>query len=157
MTDQTESPTTHRTIQTKSGIVTIPREQKGVPLKEYFRNAELPADVDRAVVYATANGPVLSRPDPVPWNEAHAEKARYFAGQIKSLIDEKGYYSKSLSMYAGRLADETGYARDEMKAVIVKSFTQEHGKDPFIYLQDQRQAQGLPVSDPQGPDYSPEQ
>ena len=77
--------------------------------------------------------------------------------QIKSLIDEKGYYSKSLSMYAGRLADETGYARDEMKAVIVKSFTHEHGKDPFIYLQDQRQAQGLPVRDPQGPDYSPEQ
>ena len=151
-----ESPETHRMVHTRQGVVAIPREQKGVPLMEYFQNADMPADLERAMVFATENGPVLAKPDPVPWNELHVEKAREYADQIKTMIDDKGYYSRTLSVYAGRLADETGLSRDEMKAVIVKAFEGEHGKDPFTYLRDRRQEMGLPVRERGGPNHEPE-
>lgn len=150
MSDQQHDPKTHRMIQTREGVVAVPREQQGVPLTEYFRNADFPADLDRAVVFATAGGPVLSKPDPVAWSQEHAQKADHYATNIKSLIDEKGYYSRTLGVYAGRLAEETGHSRDEMKAVIVDAFQREHGKDPFNYLKDRRQEQGLPVSEGNG-------
>ncbi len=60
-------------------------------------------------------------------------------------------------MFASRLADETGHSRDEMKAVIVKAFESENGKDPFTYLQDRRQERGLPVREHRRPDHGPEQ
>ncbi len=157
MPNDIPNPDTHRNLQTREGVVAIPREQKGVPLREYFKNAELPNDLERAVVYATPSGPVVARPDPVPWNEQHNEKAQNYADQIKSLIDEKGYYSRTLDIYAKRLADDTGHDRDEMRAVIVKSFEQGYGRDPFTYLQDRRQEAGLPVRDAPSQDYGPEQ
>ena len=152
----TESPETHRLLHTRGGVVAIPRAQQGVPLTEYFQNADLPEDIGRAVVYQTAKGPVLGKADPVRWNEKHAEKARTYASEIKTLIDEKGYYAKTLGMFAGRLADETALDREEMKAVIVKAFEADHGKDPFSYLQDRRQERGLPARDPGKPVCEPE-
>lgn len=157
MSNDIPDPKTHRNIQTREGVVAIPREEKGVPLKAYFKNADLPEDLDRAMVYTTPGGPVLARPDPVAWGEEHNEKARHYADQIKAMIDEKGYYSRTLSMYARRLADETGHDRDEMKAVIVKAFEQDYGRDPFSYLQDRRQEAGLPVRDAPSQDFEPEQ
>ncbi|MEM1137711.1 MAG: hypothetical protein AAGI07_17870, partial [Bacteroidota bacterium] len=62
-------------------------------------------------------------------------------------IDERGYYSKKLNIFADRLAEATGHPRDEMKAVISKSFETTQGKDPYTYLSDLRQSQGKPVRD----------
>ena len=157
MSDSQDNPSTHRMLHTRGGVVSIPRTQKGVPAAEYFQNADLPGDLDRAVVYVTEKGPVLGKPDPVAWNERHTEKARDYARQVKTMIDDRGYYSRTMSMFAGRLADETGHSRDEMKAVIVKEFEAENGKDPFTYLQDRRQERGLPVRNGAGQDYAPEQ
>ena len=157
MTEQTINPETHRSIQTRNGVVSIPREQKGVPLTEYFRNAALPHDLEDAVVYATQEGPVLARPDPVPWNETHTERAAQYAEQIKDLIDEKGYYARSLNAFAGRLSDDTGISRDEMKAVIAQTFERAYGQDPFTYLQERRMQAGLPVRDQAERHYGPDQ
>lgn len=151
MTDDQKDPTTHRLIQTRDGVAAVPREQKGVPLTEYFRNADLPEDLNRSVVFATTDGPVLARPDPVAWNQEHAIKADEFAQRLKAQIDEKGYYARTLGLYAGRLADETGQQLEQMKAVIVDSFQRENGKDPFTYLKDLRQEQGLPTGKEQDP------
>ena len=157
MSDARENPETHRLLHTRQGIVSVPREQKGVPLTEYFQNADLPADLERTVVYATDKGPVVAKPDPVPWNETHLEKARDYAARIKTMIDEKGYYSRTLSMFAGRLADQTGQPHDQMKAVIVKAFEDQQGRDPFTYLQNQRQEKGLPARERGGPEHFPGQ
>ena len=152
MSIENYDPTTHRMIQTRSGVVAVPREQKGVPFTEYFRNTDLPADLDRTLVYATPEGPVLARPDPVGWTPAHGEKAAEYAARIKEQVDDKGYYKKTLGMYADRLADETGHPSEEMKAVIVEAFQREHGKDPFTYLQDRRRDQGLPLREAEQPE-----
>ena len=157
MSNANENPETHRLLHTREGVVSIPREQKGVPLNEYFKNADLPSDLERAVVYVTKKGPVVAKPDPVPWNETHVEKVREYAARIRSIIKDKGYYSRTLNMYASRLADQTGQPRDQMKAVIVKAFEDQHGKDPFTYLQDQRQEKGLPARERGGPEPFPGQ
>lgn len=140
-------PSTHRLIQTRDGVETIPKSQPGVPVSEYFRNAELPHDLARMVVFSTANGPILGKPDPVAWSAEHTEQAKDYAGRLKTLIDEKGYYRRTLGLYADRLAEQTGHPREEVKAAIAGAFEQENGKDPFSYLQDARRAQGLPVRD----------
>ena len=147
MVNEKIDPKTHRMIHTRDGVATVPRAQQGVPVKEYFRNAELPNDLETAVVYVTENGPVLARPDPVEWNQEHSEQAKDYAWRIKAQIDEVGYYKRSLHFYAARLAEETGHPKDEMKAVIADAFVRENGKDPFTYLQEVRQAKGLPVRD----------
>ncbi len=90
MSSSSDDPKTHRMLHTRDGVVSIPRTQKGVPLNEYFQNADLPADLNRTVVFATQKGPVVAKPDPVPWNEQHTEKARDYAAQIKSMIEDKG-------------------------------------------------------------------
>ena len=141
-------PTKVRMIQTRSGVVDIPREQSGTPLKEYFLNTELPTDLDRAVVLMSENGPVLAKADPVPWNEQHEKMATHYAEKIMGQIEERGYYSKTLDRFAGRLSDASGYAKDEMKAIIISKFEERYGRDPFSFLQDQREAQGLPTREP---------
>ena len=154
MTDPT--PETHRMLHTRDGVVGIPRDQKGTPVADYFANADLPDDMARAVVYDTPKGPVVGKADPVPWNEQHTAKAREYAGQIKEQIEEKGYYAKTMNVFAGRLAEQTGRSPDEVKAVIVQAFEHEHGKDPFTYLQDQRQNKGLPTREARQPGYEPD-
>lgn len=149
MADKEIDPTTHRMIQTREGVEAVPRTQTGVPLKEYFQNAELPADLDRAMVYVTAKGPVVARPDPEGWTQEHGERARHYAGRLREMIDEKGYYARTMDVYAGRLSDETGHPRDQMKAVIAEAFQRDHGQDPYSYLQKHRRAHGLPVRDDQ--------
>ena len=156
MSDANIDPTTHRIIQTMDGTVSIPRKQNGVPLTEYFRNTDLPNDLERSIVYATPKGPVLSTPDPVPWNEKHNVKARDYATRIKTLIDEKGYYSKTLNMYAEKLASETGVSITDTKAVISQAFEKEYQSAPFNYLQQQRENQGLPVKDVPTPSHGQE-
>ena len=76
-------PKTHRMIQTRDGVAEVPRTQEGVPLKEYFQNTELPADLERAVVYVTPKGPALAKPDPVPWTEAHDRTAEGLCRQAE--------------------------------------------------------------------------
>ena len=75
-------------------------------------NVEMPEDLERAVVYATPSGPALAKPDPKPWSNEHAKQADEHASKLKEQIDERGYYAKTLDVYAGRLADETGYNRN---------------------------------------------
>ncbi|WP_238365452.1 hypothetical protein [Mesobacterium pallidum] len=138
-------PNTHRHIQTRDGVASIPRSQQGVMLKDYFRNTELPQDLDRAMVYVTEKGPVIATPDPESWSEKHDQMARDYADKLKLQIDDKGYYSKTLNLFAERLSEATGHSRDEMKAVIAKSFETRHSTDPYTYLSEQRLAQGKPV------------
>ncbi|SFO40855.1 hypothetical protein SAMN04488056_105254 [Cohaesibacter marisflavi] len=140
-----DDPRETRLIHTRDGVARIPRSQQGTPLRDYFQNTELPENLEQAHVFHSANGPVLATPDPVPWQEMHDKKVQDYADRIKNQIDEKGYYSKTLSQYADRLADQTGYPKDEMKAMIVAKFDETYSHDPFDYLQQVRADQGLPV------------
>lgn len=142
-----DDPNKVRLMHTRDGIARIPREQKGVPFKEYFRNTELPKDLEKAVIYATEHGPVLGRADPVPFGPEHDQKAQAFAEKLKAQIDDHGFYSGSLKRFAHSLSDETGRARDEMKALIATKFETNYGKEPYAYLQDERARKGLPVSE----------
>lgn len=139
------NPTTHRMIQGRDMTYVIPRSREGVPLTEFFGNAQLPDDLHRAMVHKTENGFVLAPRDPVAWNQDHDAKAAEYASALKSQIEEKGYYRKTMALYAERLSKETGQPLDEMKAVISRNFQAETGKAPYSYLQEQRQAQGLPT------------
>ena len=146
-----DGPEDFRMIQTRDGVARVPRAQEGVPLREYFQNTELPEDLDRTMVYASAGGPVLAAPDPVPWSAQHDREAQEYADRLKTQIDEKGYYKRSLESFPGRLSDETGYPKTEMQAVIVSKFDGTYQQDPFDYLQKVRAEQGLPVNE-QKPD-----
>gem|GEM_PF-3116115 len=145
MADTSNDPRHQRFFQTRDGVTAIPRDQQGVKLAEYFKNAELPEQLDQAVVYATSKGPVVATPDPEEWSARHDEMAQGYADRLKTQIDERGYYAKSLGQFAGRLAETTGRSQDEMKALISQRFTQTHGKDPYAYLNDLRVSQGKPV------------
>ena len=151
-----DGPEEFRMIQTRGGVARVPRTQEGVPIREYFQNTELPDDLERTVVYASAGGPVLATPDPIPWSERHDREAQDYAERLKTQIDERGYYKRSLESFAGRLSDETGYPKDEMKAVIVSKFDGTYQQDPFDYLHQTRTQQGLPVRD-QNPEMSQQQ
>ncbi|TLP43454.1 hypothetical protein FDK21_18050 [Cohaesibacter sp. CAU 1516] len=140
-----DDPRETRLIPTRDGVARVPRSQQGTPLKDYFQNAELPDNLEQAQVFQSANGPVVATPDPVPWQEVHDKEAQGYADKIKNQIDEKGYYSKTLSAYADRLSDQTGYPKDEMKAMIASKFNEAFEKDPFDYLQQVRAEQGLPT------------
>jgi len=139
------NPNTHRMIQGRDMTYVIPRSREGVPLTEFFGNAHMPDDLHKAMVHKTENGYVLAPRDPVAWNQGHDAKASEYASALKSQIEEKGYYRKTMTLYAERLSKETGQPVDEMKAVISRNFQAETGKDPYTYLQEQRQAQGLPT------------
>lgn len=142
-------PSTHRILQTRNGTVAIPRKQEGVPLAEYFSNAELPApdDMARARVFETSKGLMLVKAEPEGWTQAQDEKAKGYAAQIREQIDTKGYYSKTLAMHAKRMAEETGLPPEETKAVIVREFENLTGRDPYNFLNDLRAEQGLPAKD----------
>jgi len=117
-----DGPKDFRMIQTRDGVARVPRSQEGVALRDYFQNTELPKELERAQVFVSASGPVLAQPDPIPWSEQHDKAAIDYAHRIKAQIDEKGYYKRTLYTFASKLADETGYPRDEMQAVIVSKF-----------------------------------
>lgn len=150
-------PKTHRLLHTRDGVESIPREQQGLPLREYLLNQELPKDLENAQVFVTAKGPVAAAPDPVPWAETHTKMADKFVETLKEQIDEKGYYARTLDQFAGRLSQATAYPKDEMKALLVKEFEQTYGKEPYDYLQEARIEQGLPVREAQETDQSFEQ
>lgn len=145
------NPSSHRMIEGRDQTFVIPRDQQGQPFKEYFQNARMPADLENALVFRTEKGPVLASPDPVAWGQAHDQKAQYFADQVKTQIDEHGYYSKRLNSFAKSLSDETGHKAEETRAMIVKQFELKHGVDPYRYLANVREHQGLPVRDQQRP------
>lgn len=139
------NPTTHRMIQTLDGTIAISREQKGIPLKEYFENIELPNNLENAVVHTTEKGLVLTPPDQIPWNEHHNEKVEQNIVRIKKTIDERGYYSKLLDSVVNNLHKETGVSVEEVKAIVSQAFEQKYEISPFNYLQQQRELQGLPT------------
>ncbi|MGJ8628273.1 MAG: hypothetical protein ACSHXB_15035 [Sulfitobacter sp.] len=151
-----DDPKTHRMIQTRNGVERVPRTQEGVAIRDYFQNTDLPKDLERAQVFISGTGPVLALPDPVAWSAEHDKVAQGYADKLKTQIDEKGYYKRSLETFAGRLADETGYPRDEMQAMIVSKFDGTYQQDPFDYLQGVRAAKGLPIRG-NDPDLSAEQ
>lgn len=154
-----DDPKKTRMVQTRDGVARIPRAQQGVPLQDYFQNSEMPKDLERAQVFVSASGPVLANPDPVPWTENHEKQAEGYADKLKTQIDEKGYYSRSLTNFSERLSDETGYPKDEMKAMIVSKFDAANQQDPFDYLQQVRAEQGLPTREretEQSRDHDPE-
>jgi hypothetical protein len=138
-------PTTHRLVRTRDGVARIPRAERGVPIAEYFQNVELPNDISRMAVFNTPNGPALATPDPMPWTQEHTKQVNDYADRLKAQIDERGYYARSLENFAERLSGSTGYAQEEMKAAIVARFEEVNGADPYAYLNERRQAQGLPV------------
>lgn len=140
-----DDPKEFRMIQTRDGVARVPRAQEGVSLRDYFQNTELPDDLERAVVFASAGGPVLATPDPVPWSEQQDRAAQDYADRLKTQIDEKGYYKRSLESFAGRLSETTGYPKEEMQAMIVSKFDGAYQQDPFDYLQQVRAEKGLPV------------
>lgn len=94
-----DDPEQYRMIQTRDGVARVPRAQEGVPIREYFQNTELPEDIERTVVFASAAGPVLAAPDPIPWSEQHDSEAQDYADRLKAQIDEKGYYKRSLESF----------------------------------------------------------
>ncbi|MGB0659560.1 MAG: hypothetical protein ACPGNV_05210 [Mangrovicoccus sp.] len=152
-----DDPNKVRLLHAREGIARIPRDQKGVPFKEYFHNTELPRDLEKAVVYATEHGPVLGTADPVPFGPEHDKKAQAFAEKLKTQIDDHGFYSGSLKRFAHSLSVETGRARDEMKALIASKFETSYGKEPYAYLQEERARKGLPVTDRgQSQDFRPD-
>ncbi len=142
---QETNPTTHRTIEGPDYSINVPRNQAGVPLVEFFGNAPLPDDLKNAVVYKTDQGHVLAPRDPVALSQEHDAKAAEYATTLRAQIDEKGYYAKTMTLYAEQLSQKTGQPVQDMKAVISRNFQAETGKDPYAYLQEQRQARGLPV------------
>lgn len=152
-----QDPKTHRLLHTRSGVQSIPREQKGVPLREYLQNQELPKDLETAQIFVTETGPVAAAPDPVPWDETHTKIATGFVQTLKEQIDEKGYYANSLENFARRLSEATAYPREQMKALLIKEFEATYGKEPYDHLQDTRIAKGLPVREAQEQDQSFEQ
>lgn len=145
MSDIKNNPTTHRMVQTLDGTIAISREQKGIPLREYFENIELPDNLENAVVHTTEKGLVLTPSDLSPWNEHHNEKVKQNIVRIKRTIDERGYYSKLLDSVANNLNKETGVPVDEVKALVSYAFEAKYGISPFNYLQEQREIQGLPT------------
>lgn len=138
-------PKTHRTVLTKAGVESIPRSQVGVPFSEYFQNVRLPQDPRHAVVFVTENGPVLDHPDPVPWSEEHDRKQTATVARIKDAIETQGRYKPVLDGASSDLARETGLRVNEVRDRIIGEFTATHGKDVRSYLEDQREAQGLPT------------
>jgi hypothetical protein len=140
-----DDPKETRLVQTRDGVARIPRSQRGVPIRDFFQNTELPNELERAHVFQSPAGPVVATPDPVPWQDIHDREATEYAEKLKTQIDDKGYYSKSLTHYAERLSEETGYPKDEMKAMIVSKFDEAYQQEPFEYLQQVRADQGLPV------------
>lgn len=145
------NPSTHRLIEGRMDTFVIPRDRQGQPLDEFFMNATLPADLRTAVVFQTDKGPVLAPRDPVEWDQTHDQKVQRYADQVKTQIDEHGYYSKRLDGFAKILADETGHRTAETRAMIVKQFEMKHGVDPYRYLSNVREQKGLPVRDQQRP------
>lgn len=140
-----DDPKQTRMIQTRNGIARIPRNEEGISMREYFQNTELPENLERARVFSSASGPILAAPDPVAWTEMQDKQVHEYSNKLKAQIDEKGYYAKSLDVFAGKLSADTGYTKEEMKAQIVARFEADHDRDPFDYLQSVREAQGLPV------------
>lgn len=138
---------THRVFNTRKGNVAVSREQKGIPLAEFFQNNELPKDIHRAVIYQTDKGPVIAKPDIVQWNEQHNKRTEKYADSIKTLIDTKGYYSRPLNNFADKLAEETGKTQQEVKGYITQVFKTRHGSSPQSYLERLRLEKGLPVRD----------
>ncbi len=156
-TQSAPNPETHRVIEGRDGTFVIPRDQAGQPLVEFFKNAQLPPDLNKAVVYQTDRGPVLAPPDPVKWDQLHTQKAAHYADKVKTQIDERGYYSRQLDTYANSLAKETGRQPQEVRAVISQQFEAKHGKSPYAYLTNMRQEQGLPLRNAQRQAQSQEQ
>ncbi|MGJ8629398.1 MAG: hypothetical protein ACSHXB_20795 [Sulfitobacter sp.] len=134
-------------IQTRDGVARVPRSQKGVALRDYFANTEMPKDLNQAQVFTSELGPVVAAPDPVDWSEQNDKLVAHYSGRLKAQMDEKGYYKHTLNAFAGRVSQQTGYPRDEMKALIVSNFTSENGKDVFAYNREARIALDLPVGD----------
>lgn len=152
-------PTTHRLVRTRDGVARIPRAERGVPIAEYFQNVELPSDLSRMAVFNTPSGPALATPDPMPWTQEHTKQVNDYADRLKAQIDERGYYARSLENFAERLSTATAYAQSEIQLMIIERFKEVHGKEPRSYLQERRQAQGLPVRDQASrtPDHAYEQ
>lgn len=155
-------PKTHRTLLTKSGVATIPRDQQGVKFEDYFANAKLPDDPRHKVVYATEAGPILGDPEPVPWSEEHDRRQTEAVAKVKQAIETDGRYAPTLRAQAGGLARETGLPQTEVTNRIIGEFTSTYGKDPHTVLEDQRISQGLPTRRAQqgfeqsGPSHEPE-
>lgn len=142
-------PKETRMVQTRNGVAQVPRAQTGIPIRDYLQNAELPKNLERAVIFETASGPVALEADPIPWTHKHDEKVGYYAETLKEQIEDKGFYAKSLDRFANRLSSETGYPTEEMKATISSKFTELYGNDPFQHLQNVRAERGLPVRERQ--------
>lgn len=146
-----------RIVNTRDGMERIPRKE-GVPFKDYFRNAEWPRDPSRAVVHATPSGPVLAKPDPVPWNAAHDEAAQDYAKRLKWVIDKRGYYGKTLQRYTSELRDMTTEAEDQVRTRIVAAFVDIAGMEPKAYREQRDAERGRMRGAEQGrgPDFGPE-
>lgn len=104
-----------------------------------------------------AKGPVVVSPDPIVLNDMYHKKAHGHAVTVKTLIDTKGYYSKTLNASAGRLASETGHTNEEIKTLITSIFETEYSVSPYEHLQNQRKQQNLPIRESNSQKHSQEQ
>ena len=162
MSEHNRDPKTERLFQTRKGSIAISREQRGVPLKEFFQNAELPRDLSRAVVYATQKGPVLADADPKPWSAEQKEMAARHAKDLEEHIKDRGAFKYKLFALAGTLAQDTGQPKKDAQREIAEQFQARTGRDLQSYLNEHRAARGLPVReaparDQRGQSFMPEQ
>lgn len=148
-----ENQTTGQEVQTRSGPVTIAQDQKGVPFREYFQNAELPRDPSVMVVFDTAQGPVLGNPPEIAWENSHDVKAAAYAAKLVKVVETQPRYLPKLSEYARELARETNAPFDQAADKIRDRFADLTGKPIKAYQDDIRMAKGLPVGRERGQNY----
>lgn len=154
---ETFDPKTHRAVQTKEGLAFVPREQRGTPFAEYFKNAErLPGTEDK-LVYVTEKGPVWDSPDPVEWNSDHDKMAERAADEIKAAIDKSRHarYRLTLDKKRDQLSNYTTLPIKQVEAKIIATFTEKNGQDIKAYQDKIRAERGLDRSSPEH-DHGPE-
>lgn len=130
-------------IETRDGVVSVPRMQAGTPLREYLRNTQLPDDLPGSVVYETAVGPVALAPDPIPWNETHDQRVRQHAEQLQRQIDKWIKYRPMLDSFSKRLSEETPVLKSDVAARIAAQFHENTGLSLFGYQREVRMERGL--------------
>ena len=149
MEDQSDAQkqTGVRVFETKHGLKSVPIEQEGVPLPEYFKNDRLPKPLRRFDVYVTDVGPVIKKRGPVAWSREHDQRVDDMVAEAKHSITENGYYWKRTLNQARDLSGETDRSLKMVLEDFRYRFRARCGQDPGDMVDDWRRARNLPVRD----------
>jgi len=144
-----------RLFETKHGLKSVPATQKGVPLQDYFQNAQLPEALKRFEVYVTDTGPVLEEREPMAWSVLHDQKIDEIVGQARASIEQNGYYLKRALNQAQKLARQTALSKDDVFDKVLARFEERYGEAPGAMVKEWRRARNLSVEDRDGPQSRP--